>query len=149
MGQSAAAELGHLDPACGRERRRDQRHLVTDASGRVLVDFDARDRAQVEDLAAFDHRPGQREGLRRGHAADADRHQPGRHLVVGDLLSQVAAEEKLDLFGRVLVPVALAPDDLENVHPLQFSALPDHQIRRVYNPADRAIRAQPRLGFFS
>ena len=113
--QRAAAQLRHLHAARRRERGRDQRHLVADAAGRVLVDLDALDRAEVEHLAAAHHRLRQRERLDAGHAADAHRHQPGGHLVVGDVAEEVSAEQPVDLLGWMLAAVALAADHLEGV----------------------------------
>jgi hypothetical protein len=83
----------------------------------VLVDLDARDSAEVEHLAARDHRPSQLEGLMAGHPSNAHRHQPRRHLVVRDLPAQVARQQKLNLFARVLAAIPLAADDLEDLHP--------------------------------
>ena len=87
VGERPAAQLRHLDPACSGERCRDQRHLIADTARRMFVDLDPRDRAEVEHLAAGDHRLCERERLGGRHAADADGHQPGSHLVVGDLAS--------------------------------------------------------------
>ncbi len=116
VGESAAAELRDLDPARGRKGRRDQGDLVANPACRVLVDLDSFDPAQVEHLAAGHHGLRQGKCLGAGHATDAHRHQPGRHLVVGNLATQVAGEQKFDLFGRVFRTVSLAADDLEWNH---------------------------------
>src|SRR5207253_514936 len=86
---SAPAELGHLDPAGRGKRSGDESDLVADPAGRVLVDLDAVDPAQVDHLAALDHGLREGEGLGSGHASGADSHEPGRHLVVGHLGAEV------------------------------------------------------------
>ena len=85
VGERTAAQLRHLDPARGGEGRGHERHLVADATSRVLVHLDPGDRAEVEHLATGDHCLGERERLGGGHAPDADSHQPGGNLVVRDL----------------------------------------------------------------
>ena len=71
---------------------------------------------KVEHLTAGDHRLGQGEGLGTAHPADANRHEPGGHLIVGDLAAQVPREQEIDLFRRVLAAVALVADDLQRLH---------------------------------
>src|SRR5229473_3640028 len=110
------AELGHLDAARGRQRRADEGDFVADAAGRMLVHLRAWNPAQVEDLPTPHHRLRERESLGAGHAADADGHEPGRHLVVGDIALEVAGQQEFDLLRGVLAAVPLAANDLERVH---------------------------------
>ncbi len=82
----------------------------------MLVHLGAWNPAQVEDLPAPDHRLRERERLDARHAASADGHEPGRHLVVGDVAAQVAREQEFDLLGGVLAAIPLAADHLERLH---------------------------------
>ena len=95
--------------AAGRgERRENQRRLVADAAGAVLVDRRARDARIVHAHARADHRVGERRGLLGGHAAEQDRHQQRRGLVVGQTAVGHAGDEELDLRAveRAAVPLA-------------------------------------------
>src|SRR5216683_743767 len=114
--QRTAAELGHLDAARGRQRRADEGDFVADAAGRMLVHLRAWNPAQVEDLPTPHHRLRERESLGAGHSADADGHEPGRHLVVRDIALEVAGQQEFDLLRGVLAAVPLAANDLERVH---------------------------------
>src|SRR5205807_115234 len=96
--------------------RRDQGHLVADATRRVLADLDALDVAQVQHLAALHQGVRQSERLGARHAARANGHQPGGHLVVGNRPGQVAVEQEADLVFAVLRTVALPGDDLQRLH---------------------------------
>jgi len=96
----------------------------------MLVDLGALDAAEVEHLAARDHGSGQGQRLGAGHATNADSHQPGRHLVVGDVAAQVTRQEEFDLLGRVLSTVAFAADDVERNHCRQSFHIADpHGLR--------------------
>ena len=83
VAEAAAGHHRHDDAARGDERRQDQRRLVADAAGAVLVDLDARNAETGRRAARAHHRVGQPGGLLRRHAAEDDRHQQGRGLVIG------------------------------------------------------------------
>src|ERR1700694_4294255 len=82
----------------------------------MLVDLHAIDAAQVEHVAARAHCARQWKRLGPSHSSDAHRHQPRRHLIVGNVPTQVAGQKKIDLLVRMLATIALAADDLERVH---------------------------------
>src|SRR5207245_1744681 len=65
--EAAAAHLRDRRTACRDERPDDERRLVADAAGRMLV-HDAAEPREVEPLAGTDHRGRQRRGLHRLHA---------------------------------------------------------------------------------
>ena len=82
--QPPAGHLGDGDAAGGGHRRSDQGGLVPHAAGGVLVHLDTRDGGQVGDLPGARHRQGHRGGFLLAHPLKADRHQKGRHLVIGN-----------------------------------------------------------------
>ena len=69
-------------------------------------------RAEVDRLAARDHRVGQRVRLGLGQAAEVDGHAERGHLVVRHLAARVAEDQLGQLVGGELMPVALALDQL-------------------------------------
>ena len=92
MRERPSAQFGNLYPDGGSQRRADQRDLVAHAASRMLVDLHALDSAQVQHLSASDHGLRECQRLRTCHAAYANGHQPGCHLVVGDLPAQVSRQ---------------------------------------------------------
>ena len=86
VAEPAAAHLPERYAAGGDDRADGDRGLVADAAGRVLVDDLAAERcAEVERLAAADHRVGERVRLGGRQAAEVDGHAERGQLVVGDL----------------------------------------------------------------
>ena len=111
--EAAAAHLPERDAAGGDDRADRERGLVAHPARRVLVDHLAPERgAEVDRLAASDHRVGQREGLAGREPAEVDGHAEGGHLVVGNVAARVAEDEVGDLPGRQLLAVPLALDQL-------------------------------------
>src|SRR4051812_24704012 len=78
----------------------------------LVDDLAAECGAEVDRLAAADHRVGQREGLRRREPAEVDRHAERRHLVVRHLASRIAEDELRELVRGQLLPVPLSLDEL-------------------------------------
>ena len=68
----------------------DEAGLVADSARAVLIGSDAVDAAHIEDIAAVAHSLGQREGLAVVESVEADRHEPRRHLIVGDIAVRIA-----------------------------------------------------------
>ena len=114
VAEPAAAHLPERDAAGGDDRADRDRRLVADAAGRVLVDDLAAERgAEVDRLAARDHRVGQRVRLRAGEAAEVDGHAATRPS--GSRAPRRARSRgraRSDLVGRELLAVALALDQL-------------------------------------
>ncbi len=111
--EPAAAHLAERDAAGGDDRADGDRGLVAHSSGGVLVDaLAAEGRAQIDRLAARDHRVGERERLGARQPLEVHGHQKGGHLVVGHLATGVAEHELAQLVGGQLVAVALALDQL-------------------------------------
>ncbi len=113
VAEPTTAHLSERNPAGGHDRPDGQRRLVADAAGRVLVDhFAAECAAQIDRLAASDHRVGQRVRLGLGEAPEVHRHAERGQLVVGNLAAGVAEDQLGQLLGPELLPVALALDQL-------------------------------------
>ena len=112
VAQSPPAHLRNGHSARSHKRCKHERGGVRDAAGRVLVDLDAGNRRQVDDAARANHGVGERDGLLGGKSAQVGGHEPRRHLVVGELPRRIAENDAVDLLGSVLVPVALALDEL-------------------------------------
>ena len=75
--EPASRHHRHVGAARGRQRRQDDRGLVPDAAGAVLVDGDTRQARILHPDTRTDHRVGQAGGLVGGHPAQHDGHQQG------------------------------------------------------------------------
>ena len=62
------------------------------------------------------HGAGERAQFRARHSSDQHGHQPGRHLVVGDLVLGIGTDEETDFVGRKFVAVAFLSDQVEGPH---------------------------------
>ena len=92
VAETAAAHLPERNAARGDDRADRERRLVPHAARRVLVDDLASERrAEIDRLAAADHRVGQRERLLAVQALEEDRHAEGGHLVVGHVAPAYAS----------------------------------------------------------
>ena len=73
--------------------------------------------AEIDADARVDHRVGQPGGLLRGHAAQENRHQQRRRLIVGQGAGGDAVDEEPDLVAAERPPVPLRDDDVDGAHP--------------------------------
>ena len=96
MAEPAAGHLGHLAAERGNDGRDDQRRLVADAAGGVLVDGFVAEAGEVDGVAGAHHRVGQHGGLVVGHALVEYRHRPRGHLVVGNFAFCKAVNDEAD-----------------------------------------------------
>ena len=92
MAEPATGELRYRGAATRHQRRQDQRHLVTDAAGRVLVYGGRGHRAEIKPLAGTDHRVSPGPQLSRGQPAEEDSHRHRGHLLVGDLAAGIRVD---------------------------------------------------------
>ena len=117
VAEPAAAHLPERHAAGGDDRTDGERGLVPHAAGRVLVDHLAAERrAELDRLAAADHRVRQRERLVSVQAAEIHRHAKRSHLVVRDLAARVARARARDSSSvRESLAVALAADQLSGM----------------------------------
>ena len=106
-------EIIGTDAAAGEQRGEQQRGLVADAAGGVLVDFSARKVRQIDDRTRPSHLLGHRGHFLAGHAAKRDRHQKRRCLVVGDLAPAVSLDQECDFALRELPSQALLPNQID------------------------------------
>ena len=109
--------IGTDGAARDRQRREDQRRLVADAAGAVLVDRECRDwPSKLDADAGSHHRVGELRGLLGRHAAQHDGHQQRGGLVVGNGAVGDARDEIFDLAATERSAVALAADDVDRSH---------------------------------
>ena len=133
VAEAAPAHLGDLDTAGRHNGRNDQRRLVTDAAGGVLVGLDARDGGQIDHVAGVGHDVGQHGGLLVSHAAQVDGHEQRRHLVVGHIACHIAVDGEGQLFMVQRAAVALLGDNI--VHSHSFSPCKKQAARLGYRAA--------------
>ena len=112
-GVAEPAARDHRDEraAGGEQRREDQRDLVADAAGRVLVEHRAVE-VPRQDRAGVAHRLRERHALGRLEVAEEDRHRERGGLAVGDAAVGDALDEEAQLVVGERAAVALAPDQL-------------------------------------
>ena len=51
-----------------------------------------------------------------GHPAQHDGHQPGRHLIIGNVAAGICGNELLDFFAGEFARVSLAADQINGAH---------------------------------
>jgi len=93
----------------------EDRGLVADAAGGVLVDCEGVERGGVEGFAGVAHGGGEVGKLLRVEAAQEDGHNEGGGLGVGDGAVNDAADEGLDFSGGEGLAVTLVADDVYGV----------------------------------
>ena len=82
----------------------------------MLVHLGAGNVGEIEHFAGMQHGGGERAQFGTGHSADEHSHQPGRHLIVGDLVVGVGADEEADLVGGKFAAIAFLADEVERAH---------------------------------
>ena len=102
--------IGTATPSDAIERRENERHLVADAAGRVLVDARPADVRELEPVAALKHRLGERGGFGAIEAAKKARHEQRGHLIVGHVTLGVGERERAPFAGLDAPTVALSFD---------------------------------------
>ena len=116
VAESAAGHLGHLAAETRNDRRNDQRRLIADAAGRVLVNGFIAEPAQIHLVARTHHRVGQDGGFVIGHTLVENRHGKGRHLVIGDGAVGKALDDKADLVVGQNTAVPLFFNEINHSH---------------------------------
>ncbi len=89
MAEAAAANHGDGESARSHDGSKDERSLVANPAGGVLVHFLAGNLGMIEDFSGVHHHFGERRQLGAVHAADPHSHQPRGHLVIGDFPARV------------------------------------------------------------
>ena len=70
----------------------------------------------IEHLAGMQHHFRERSEFRAVHPANPDRHQPCRHLVIGDFTARIAGHEKVNLFAGKLPGISFLADQVNGAH---------------------------------
>ncbi len=60
--------------------------------------------------------PSERAQFGTGHSPDEHGHQPGRHLIVGNFVVGVGADQECDFVGGEFAAIALLADEVERAH---------------------------------
>ena len=116
VAEAAAADHRNGEAARGDDGREDERSLVADAAGGMLVHFFAGKIGEIEDFAGMEHGFGERGDLGAVQAADPRGHEPGGHLVVGNFAAGVAGDEEVDLLAGVFTGIAFFADQVDGAH---------------------------------
>jgi hypothetical protein len=111
MSQPSARHHRHGDAERRDQRREDDRHLVSDAARRVLVDARAIEVSQLQRITAAEHRVGEGVGLAAIETAEKARHEERRHLVVGNMPRCVGVCEGTPLAGLDVSTITFALDE--------------------------------------
>ena len=135
VSQTAPADHRNSDASRGGQRSQHQRSFVADAAGGMLVDFLGRQRGKIEHVARMQHRIRQRRGLWPRHAVQHHRHQPRRHLIVGNIAVRVGVHQAFDLGPRQLDAIPLFADHIDGAERLRHGGRSAHWRR---NPSGRS-----------
>ena len=119
-GMAQAAPGDHRNPgATGRQRRRQQqRDVVADAAGGVLVERRAVQLRPVEDIAGIAHRLGEKYALFGRHAVEEDGHGESGDLAFGHRAVGQTFDQEGDLVAGEWAAVPLPSDNLLRQHHL-------------------------------
>ena len=116
VAEAPAGHLGHLAAETRDNRCNDQRRLVADAAGGVLVNGFIAEPAQIHCVARAHHRIGQDGSLVIGHTLVEHRHGKGGHLVIGDGAVRKALDDKADLVVGQNAAVPLFFNEINHSH---------------------------------
>ena len=114
--ETATAHLRDAPTAGGDNRGADERRLVADAAGGVLVHLFAGNRREVDAVTRVRHCNRQLRRLLCRHAAEPDCHQHGGHLVVGNLACDVAFDHPAQLLGSERAAVLFLRNQVIHAH---------------------------------
>ena len=116
MAEAAAGHLGHLAAETRDNRCNDQRRLIADAAGGMLVNGFIAEPAQIHCVARTHHRVRQDGGFVIGHTLVEHRHGKGGHLVIGDGAVGKALDDKADLVVGQNPAVPLFFNEINHSH---------------------------------
>ena len=114
--QATAAHLGNLDAQRRNKRANNQRGLIANAAGRVLVNLNTRNCREVHHVAGLCHRHGQVSRLVRGHALVEDGHRKRGGLIIGNIPSYIARDKVVNLGVSKLAAIALLFNHVVHAH---------------------------------
>ena len=117
VAQSPAADHGYAQTASRDDGRDHQRRFIANtASGMFVDELAAVCAGKIEDTAGVEHRFGERGNFGARQATARDRHQPSRHLVIGNPTARVAVDEPSNFFAGKFRGIALAADEIDGAH---------------------------------
>ncbi len=122
MAKAASADHGNGQATRSNNGSKDERSLVADAAGGVLVDLSAGKAREVEHFAGMEHRLGESGELGTIEAANPRGHEPGGHLVIGDFAARVTGDEEIDLLAGVFAGIAFFADEVDGAHAVSSTA---------------------------
>ena len=117
VAEAPARQLRDGRAAGCHERSQDERHLVADATRRVLVDGRARKSLEVHPVSGADDRARPPRELGDREPAPEDGHEQRGDLLVGDRALDVGADDPVDLGVGEGVGVPFRADDVHHVDP--------------------------------
>src|SRR5215468_8972465 len=85
----------------------------------MLVHFLDRQVGMIHDLAGVQHRLCECGKLYAGKAANPRSHQPGRHLIIGNLVVRVSGDEVVDFLAGVFPGIPLFSDQVNGTHAIE------------------------------
>jgi hypothetical protein len=112
MPQGASGDHRHQDAAGGSKREQQQRELIPNASGGVLIHDGLAQVVPVEADARLAHCARERGGLAQAQPPNAHCHQERPDLSFADASGDDLFDPPGDLFGAQLGTVALLPEEL-------------------------------------
>ena len=147
--EPAAGNHRHLQAAAGQQGSEDQRALVADASGRMLVNAAGKVFAG-ENFPRAQHLFRERGRFRLVHSPPINGHRQGRHLIVGNTAAGVTLNKLGNFRRRERASIPFTSDDLawtEDVHLLRFNETKGFCDRTGYGLSARVFGVF-RAGFY-
>ena len=82
----------------------------------MFIHFFPWDTVKFDDFPGIKHGFRERGGLGTIKAANPRGHEPGGHLVVGNIAARVAGDEEVDLLAGVFTGIAFFADEVDGAH---------------------------------
>ncbi len=114
--QTAPAHLAHRQTAGSHQRLHHQRRLIAHAAGGVFVYGEGGHVVQIEQVARVSHSQGQGHRFPPAHAANGDRHDQRRRLVIRNAASGVFLNKPANLLIAEFAPVSFCFNQVNDVH---------------------------------
>ena len=114
--EAAATDHGDGEASCGNNGSEDERSLVANATGGMLVNFSAGNAGEIEDVARAKHGLGERGELGTIDSANPHGHEPGGHLVIRNFAVRVAGDQEINLLAGVFTGIAFFADQVDGAH---------------------------------
>src|SRR3984893_3321833 len=114
--QAAAADHGDRQPASSDDGSENQRGLIADSACRVLVDLFSGKIRKIKHFAGIQHCFRESGEFRARHPAQPHSHQPGRHLIIGNVAPRIPSDEKIDFVAGMLPAIPFLSDQIDSAH---------------------------------